>query len=182
MCRPEHARRHRAPAGAGRRVILAALLLALGANATVIDSRVKVPGDEAALLGLDTAADLGFEYRDMTDAPEFLYNLYLTYDMVETGTKVGLFYTVQGDTLVTGASRLQGNFVPNVYAKQYDTLNLSVAQRLGPFLTLQAQAKNLTNPSIEEVYRSDLIGGDVTRRSYTKGIEYAISLSAEFSF
>ena len=33
MCRPEHARRHRAPAGAGRRVILAALLLALGANA-----------------------------------------------------------------------------------------------------------------------------------------------------
>ena len=39
-----------------------------------------------------------------------------------------------------------------------------------------------TNPSIEEVYRSPYIGEDVTKTSYTKGIEYSIGLSAEFTF
>jgi hypothetical protein len=89
---------------------------------------------------------------------------------------------VQGDTLVAGATESGGNFVPSVYATQYDTLNLSLVQKLGSYLTLQLQAKNLTNPEIQEVYRSKYIGDDVTKTSYTKGIEYSLSLGARFSF
>ena len=63
--------------------------------------------------------------RDMTNAPEHLYNLYLTYDIAAAGTQFALFYTVQGDTLVAGAGQSHGNFVPSVYAKEYDTLNLT---------------------------------------------------------
>lgn len=155
--------------------------LTLGANATFISSQVTLPADEAA--GFDQPNILApMSNRDMTNAPDHLYNLYMTYDSALTGTQVGLFYTVQGDTLLAGAGQSNGNFVPNVYASEYDTLNLSVSQSLGKHFKLQFQAKNLTNPAIETVYRSRFIGGDVTKTSFTKGIEYSIGLSAEFTF
>jgi hypothetical protein len=58
---------------------------------------------------------------------------------------------------------------------------MSVSQKLWKYFKLQFQAKNLTNPKIEEVYRSEFIGDDVRKTSYTKGIEYSLSLGAQFS-
>ena len=46
---------------------------------------------------------------------------------------------------------------------------------------LKFSAKNLTNPEIEEYYRSDLIN-DIVRRSYQRGIDFSISIGAEFEF
>ncbi|MCA9295788.1 MAG: TonB-dependent receptor, partial [Phycisphaerales bacterium] len=120
--------------------------------------------------------------RDMTNAPEHLYNLYVTYDSEDTGTQASLFYSVRGDTLLAGAGQSNGNFVPSVYSESVGTLNFSVSQKLGKYITLTFQAKNLTNPSFTEVYRSDYIGPDVLKTSYSKGIEYAIGLRAEFQF
>ena len=155
--------------------------IAAGANATLIESEVTLPADEAAVFA-GPAIGAPFTTREMTSAPEHLYNLYLTYDQVELGTQLALFYTVQGDTLVAGAGVSDGGFVPNVFAAQYDTLNASFTQKLGRYLKLQIQAKNLTNPEIEEVYRSGFIGGDVTKSSFTRGIDYSIGLSASFAF
>ena len=148
--------------------------LTLGANATFIDSEVTLPADEAAeLAGIAVPQPT----RDMTSAPDYLYNLYLTWEPPESDTQIGLFYSVQGDTLVAGAGT-QGNvFVPSVYAEDYGTLNFSIAHRIGRNVKLQFQAKNLTDPEIEEVYRSDFIDGDVTKTSYTRGREYSLGLS-----
>jgi hypothetical protein len=120
--------------------------------------------------------------RDMTNAPDHLYNFYATYDFAPTETQFALFYTVQGDTLLAGAGVATGHFVPSVYAKEYDTLNVSVVQKLGQYTKLQFQAKNLTNARIETVYRSPYIGPDVTHTSYSKGIEYSLALIMEFKF
>ncbi len=155
--------------------------LSLGANATLIDSEVTLPDDEAAGFALPNIA-VPLTKRDMTNAPEHIFNVYLTWDLTSTGTRAALFYTLQGDTLIAGAGEAGGNFVPSLYATQYGTLNLSVEQKIGEHLKLQFQAKNLTNEEIETVYRSDVIGGDVRRTSYTKGIEFALGLSAEFEF
>lgn len=155
--------------------------LSAGANATFIESEVTLPADEAAAFE-DPAIAAPMRSRDMTNAPEHLYNLYLTWDVPDSGAQFGLFYTVQGDTLVAGAGESDGNFVPSVYAREYDTLNFSASQQLGKFLKLQFQAKNLTNPEIEEVYRADTIDGDVRKSSFTKGIDYSLGLSATFSF
>jgi TonB-dependent receptor len=152
--------------------------LSIGANATFIDAEVTLPeADAAEFAGLLLQAPM--PQRDMTNAPEHLYNLYLTYDVPGTRTQAGLFYVVQGDTLVAGAGEQDGNLVPNVYALEYDTLNFSLSHVFGERFKLQFQAKNLTNPTIEEVYRSEFIGDDVTRTSYTKGIEYSLGLSAK---
>jgi TonB-dependent receptor len=154
---------------------------AVGANATFIQSEVTLPADEAAMLSAP-GIEAPTATRDMTNAPNHLYNLYLTYDLPTFGTQFGLFYTVQGDTLLAGAGVSLGNFVPSVYSLQYDTLNFTLTQRLGKYLTLGFQAKNLTNPAIQTVYRSQYIGDDVLKSTYTKGVELSVALSASFGF
>jgi TonB-dependent receptor len=154
--------------------------LSLGGNATFIDSEVDLPADEQAGFMLPNI-QAPMSSRDMTNAPEHLYNLFLTYDHERAGLQFGLFYTVQGDTLIAGAGQSNGNYVPSVYATEYGTLNLSVVQRLGQYFKLQVQAKNLTDPDIETVYRSAYIGDDVTKTSFSKGIEYSISLGFNIS-
>jgi len=151
--------------------------LSLGANATFIDSEVTLPADEADEL---EAAGFPMPTRDMVNAPEYLYNLYLTYDLADTGTQAALFYTVQGDTLLSGANHVESplnRLQPSIYAKEYGTLNFSLAGKIGKHWRVQFQAKNLTNPSIEEFYRSDFIADDVTKSSFKKGREFSIGLA-----
>ncbi|MCB9881404.1 MAG: carboxypeptidase regulatory-like domain-containing protein [Planctomycetes bacterium] len=155
--------------------------LSVGANATFIQSRVYLPKEERAGFN-DPGIAAPLKSRDMTGTPEYLYNLYMTYELADLGTQFGLFYTVQGDTLAAGAGQANGNFVPNLYAKEFDSLNLSIGQRLGDHFRLQFQAKNLTNPSIDTVYRSRYIGKDVRRASFQRGIDLSIALTAEFRF
>jgi outer membrane receptor protein involved in Fe transport len=150
--------------------------LAVGANATFINSEVTLSADEASELA---ALEVPITTRDMTNAPDHLYNFYVTWDF-PTRTQVALFYTVTGDTLVAGDGESDGNYIPAVYAKEYGSLNLSVSQKIGERVTLQFQGKNLTNPRIQEVYRSDFINGDVTKTSYTRGREYSLGVSIRF--
>jgi TonB-dependent receptor len=149
---------------------------AVGANATLIDSAVRLTDDE-----IQAFEDLQVPIteRDMTNAPEYLTNLFLTYDIDATGTQLGAFWTVQGDTLVSGAGVAANNFVPSIYARRFDSLNLSVSQRLGKYFKLQFQIKNVTDPLLRTVYRSEYIGDDVTNTSYSRGLEYALALTAE---
>lgn len=152
-----------------------------GANATWIRSEVTLPEDEAAGFLLPNIA-APMPTRDMTNAPEYLVNFYLTYDIPDWGTQLAVFYTRQGDALTSGAGQATGNYVPNIYALGYDTLNASISQMLGKHVRLQFQAKNLTNPDIQTAYRSDYIGADVLRTSYTQGIEYSFSIGFELRF
>jgi hypothetical protein len=117
----------------------------------------------------------------MLNAPEYLYNLGLTFDNEATGLATALFYSVSGDTLVAGAGIAQGTqFVPDVYQTEVGTLNFSLSQRLGPGLQVQFQARNLTNPEIQEVYRSEFIGPDVLRSTFTRGIDFSLGLTFTF--
>ena len=155
--------------------------LQVGANATFISSEVFLPEDEIAAFNLPNIA-APTTSRDMTNAPERLFNVYLTYDLEATRTQFAVFYTVQGDTLVAGAGSFDGHYVPDVYALEYGTLNFSVTQKLGEHFALQFQAKNLLNPDIETVYRSVYTGPDALKTSTSAGAEFSLTLSAEFTF
>jgi hypothetical protein len=155
--------------------------LSVGANATFIDSEVTLPPEEAA--GFDGPGILApMHTRAMTNAPEHLYNLNATYDIAASGTQLSLFWSVQGDTLLAGAGQSSGNFVPSLYAREYGTLNAGVSQKLGEHFKLQFQAKNLTNPEIQTVYRSEFIGADVRHSSFTKGVDLSLMIGGEFKF
>lgn len=147
----------------------------VGANATFIDSEVTIP-EALQELFEDEAILAPQSKRDATGAPEYLYNLFLAYDSVGTGTQAAIFYTVTGDTLFAGAGVADGNFVPDIYEKEYDTLNLSISKRLGRYFQLTFKAKNLTNPEIQTIYRSAYIPGDATRTSFTRGVEFSLAV------
>jgi hypothetical protein len=155
--------------------------LGVGGNMTLIDSEVTLPEDEAAAFR-EPNIQAPMTSRDMTNAPEFLYNAYITYDSAWSGTKLGLFYTVQGDTLRAGAGESDGNFVPNVYELEYDTLNFSASQDLGKGFKLDFKLKNLTDSARETVYRSQYIGDDVTKTRFSKGIDWSLAITAEIIF
>jgi TonB-dependent receptor len=150
----------------------------VGANATFINSDVTLPADEAAQFAAP-GIDVHLTHRDMTNAPDHLFNLYLTYDTADAQSQFALFYTVTGDALVAGAGQANGHFVPNVYATQYGTLNFSAMHHLSERTTLKFEAKNLTNPQIQEVYRADGIP-DAVKTSYTKGREFTLGVSIRF--
>lgn len=156
--------------------------LSLGANYTLINSEVTLPEEEAAQFR-DPNINAPITTRDATNAPEYLYNLYSIYNLKKLGlpdTEATVFYTVRGDTLIAGPGTSVGNFVPAIYEKEYGTLNAGVSHKIAPGWTIKAQAKNILDPEIETVYRSEFIDGDVTRTSYQKGIEYSFGLSASF--
>lgn len=155
--------------------------LAVGANATFIDSEVTFPQDQ---LDEFAAANLPFfgDTRDATNAPDYLYNLYATYDVASTQTQFGLFYTVQGDTLVAGDSTSQFNYIPAIYQSSFGTLNATISQRLTKNVSLRVAARNITNPDIEQVYRSPLVEGETVFTSFTRGVEYSVGISANFTF
>ena len=144
--------------------------IGVGANATLIDSEVTLPN----------ANSVGASSRDMSHAPDHLYNIFMTYDFPNEATKCGLFYTVRGDTLVAGAASSDGNIIPNVYETEYGTLNFTASHRFNDVWKLSFKATNLLNPKIQTVYRDDRSGVDTVKTSYTKGMDFTVSLSASF--
>lgn len=151
--------------------------LSLGANATIIESEVQVNDNQIT-------APINQTSRPMLNAPDQLINLFAVYSNEDTGTDIGLFYTIRGDTLVAGASAqpsATGSFIPNLFETQYDTLNFTIAQKLGEHFKIKFSAKNLTDPDIQRVYRSP-ITPETVQSSYNKGISFSVSLSAQFEF
>lgn len=154
--------------------------VSVGANATMIESEVTRPDKEVAgqkLWNVDAGTS-----RDMMNAPEHLYNFYATYNIPDLGTKLGIFYTVRGDTLIAGDNvSPTGKYTPSVYEKEYGTLNLSLTQDFGEDWKLKFQAKNLLDPDIQTVYRSKHCKEeDTIKTSYKKGVDFSLSLGAKF--
>ncbi|MBL8749819.1 MAG: TonB-dependent receptor [Planctomycetes bacterium] len=152
-----------------------------GGNLTQIEARVNLPDSEIQQFRSLHGRDPSFS-RDMTSAPDWLWNLFVTWDVALTKTQIGLFYTVQGDTLVQGSGPSNTTFVPPTYLTRFDTLNLSVAQKLGENVRLVFAAKNITDSEQREVYRSEFIASDVLRRRSSDGIDFSLTLGGEIRF
>lgn len=156
--------------------------LSLGVNATFISSEVTLPESEARLFEQPNIR-APMPTRDMTNAPERLFNWFATYELDALGWKgaqAAVFYSVRGDTLIAGAGQSGGHFVPSVYETEYGTLNLSLSQKVGEHFSAKFQVKNLTDPEIQTVYRSAYIDEDVVKTSYRKGVEFSLGISVKF--
>jgi len=156
--------------------------ITIGGNASFIDSAARFP-DQSVEQFADSSIGLDLQTTDMTGAPSYLYNLYATLGLRETGTDVGIFWTAQGDTLIAAAS-VNGNqqFVPSIYASPVATLNFTVTQQLFDHFQIFFKAKNLNNPEIRTVYRTPDGRNEVLNTSYTSGIDYSIGIAARFVF
>ena len=150
--------------------------LSLGANFTKINATVRVPQQLRSGLsqhGLDQAR------RDMEGQPEYLLNVNLTYDIAEWGTSIGFFYNRRGDMLKSGAAVGDIGATPNIYLRAMGTSNLSLSQEFAEHWRLRLMAKNLTHPTVEEIYRYP-DGTETTRRRYKEGVEYSFSMGCSW--
>ncbi len=159
--------------------------LDLGANLTLIDAEVDAAGteiDDLLAAGLDEIVEAEYDdgKRDMMGTPEYLYNLNATYTIPKVNTELGLFYTVKGDALKAAGTQENGNYFPHVYEKSYGTLNFSLSQRLGEHFKLSFKVKNILDPDIETVYRSNYTSEEVAKTSYRKGVEYSAGISGNW--
>ena len=153
--------------------------LTLGFNMTVLRSEVTLPKSEQ-----ESFEQIGFPIttRDMSGTPAFLMNANVAYEFEDLGTQLALFYTMTGDTLETGAGVDSGNFVPSIYALSYGTLNFTLGQKLGEHFMLSFQAKNILNPEIQTVYRSEYLPNDILSTSFTAGVDFTVGLSFRMEF
>ena len=158
--------------------------LSLGANATFLNARVTATDGEIERLEALPGAEV-VRRRDATGTPEFLYNLYLTYDYQPAQTRLSLFYTVEGETLLAGGGRprsTDSEIFPSIYQSEIETLNFTWQQGIGRWLNFRFQARNLTNPGIQEVYRGFGLTEDVRRSYFTRGIDFSFSLGGSINF
>ncbi|MFK7740372.1 MAG: TonB-dependent receptor [Planctomycetota bacterium] len=155
--------------------------LTAGGNSTWIDATVRRPDFEVLQFeqfqGVRPATT-----RDMTDAPNYLWNLFLTYDVPATGSSFGAFYTVTGDALVQGPGPSNVAFIPATYERDYDNLSVTFQQDLGRGVRLSLSANNLTNAIRQQFYSTEYLAEDVVRREYTTGITYSLSIGGEIRF
>ena len=145
----------------------------LGANYTFIEAKVRIPEVQRSGLAFH---ELDQFSRDMEGQPAYLFNVNLTFNKEEWGTTAGVFYNVRGDMLRAGAAVGDRGATPNIYELARETLNLSFQQKIGRHLSLTLQAKNVTDPTIEEVYREP-DGTETNRRRGREGIRYSVSVS-----
>jgi outer membrane receptor protein involved in Fe transport len=120
---------------------------------------------------------LGQSERDMEGQPVFLWNINVMYDIEPWGTSAGLFYTVRGDMLRSGAAIGEKGATPNIYSKELASVNLSLSQEFAKRWKFTFQVKNVTDPWVEEVYRAP-DGTAVQRRKYREGVTYSFGLGA----
>lgn len=149
--------------------------LTFGANYTMIDAKVQIPDG----LQNDLAAhDMAAEERDMEGQPAYLANVNLTYDF-GYGTSVSLFYNRRGDMLKTGAAIGEDGATPDVYLLAKHSLDLGIQQKIGKHLTATFRIKNMAEQDVHEVYRLP-DGTEITKRIYSEGIAYALSIGGSW--
>jgi outer membrane receptor protein involved in Fe transport len=153
--------------------------LTVGANATFLRTEADLSDQ---IVGELQEQGVFRTTRPITNAPERLYNIFANWDVPYTGTSVTIFYTVTGDTLIAGSGEANGQFIPDVYRKEFENLNFTLSQRLGPYLNLRFQAKNITNPTIRTEYRIESIERPTTETSFSTGVDYSLSLGGEIRF
>jgi TonB-dependent receptor len=151
----------------------------VGANYTFIDAKVTVPQsaeDNLNRYGVGETT-LGQSERDMEGQPAYLWNINVMYDIEPWGTSAGLFYTVRGDMLKSGAAIGDRGATPNIYSEKLATVNFSLSKEFAKRWKFTFQAKNLIDPLVDEVYRAP-DGTEVLRRSYREGVSYSFQVGA----
>jgi TonB-dependent receptor len=125
--------------------------LTLGLNATWMDTEVDLPPEERASLA---AYGLDQPTRQLQGQPDYVGNINVVYDNADSGTSIGAFYNLTGETLVSGAGRGQTDGTPDIFEKAYGTLDLSLSQLFLKRLTVTVRFKNLLTPTRTSVYRT----------------------------
>lgn len=143
----------------------------LGFNAALIKSEVELLSFEQTV-----RANYGetSQTRSLYDQPDYILNADLTWVQPEWGTTLTVSGGVVGERLIA-----VGTFAPDEFLKPAPSLDVFVTQNLGRRWKLRASAKNLLDPEFE-VAQKWPTAGPLVRTSFTKGMEFGLSLGFSY--
>ena len=152
--------------------------LGLGTNLTVMSSQVTLSDSDAQALA---TYGVNETTQPMTATPDFIWNINATYQYEPWGTQIGIFYNLQGQSLISAANPYTTLLTPAIYQLSYGTLNFTCSQEIIEGLRFSLAAKNILNPEIQTQYQtSEGITG--LQSSYTAGIDFSIGLTYQITF
>ncbi len=127
--------------------------LSINANTSIIKSSQVYSDSERNLreLGLREGETLGND-RELQGQSPYLINAGVSYEGIENGLQMGLFYNVQGKTL-----QVVGNgFVPDVYTMPYNNLNFNLTKSFGENRnqSINFKISNILHDDVESQYES----------------------------
>lgn len=125
----------------------------LNGNVTLVESQIEMTDREFnARKTFERNGESIKNTRRMAGQAPFMINFGLSYNNINSGTDIGLYYNVKGSTLYIVGSGLY----PDIYAEPFESLNLTANQTIGKDkrTSISFKVTNLLNDVREEVYRS----------------------------
>ncbi len=134
-------------------------------NYTDIHSEVELDDDSAEY-------DLN---RPLQGQPDYIANIQLGYDHLDSGQELTLVFNRKGKELVIVTPAVGSN-VTNVYSEPYDDLKLIYTKRFGDDLKLSLSGENILDSEKRQYYEKY----DKAYLSYKPGVKYKLKVSYQF--
>jgi TonB-dependent receptor len=147
--------------------------ISLGGNFSLVRSEVDIPEEEMVLiLASDPGAD---NSRQLVGQSPYLINLNAVYENIETGTAIGLYYTVFGDRLLA----VTEGATPDVFEEARADLDLTVSRKVSPDFRMKLSAKNLLGTDMRQI--QSFKGTDYEYLSYSRSRTFSLGLTYEIN-
>lgn len=145
----------------------------LGGNLSLVRSEVDVPKEEMIIiLASDPEAN---NSRQLIGQSPYLVNLNAVYENVETGTAIGLYYTVFGDRLLA----VTEGATPDVFEQARADLDLTVSRKVSRDFRMKFSAKNLLGTDMRQI--QSFKGTDYEYLSYSRSRTFSLGLTYEIN-
>ena len=147
--------------------------ISLGGNFSLVRSEVDIPEEELVLI---QASDPGADNsRRLVGQSPYLINLNAVYENIETGTAIGLYYTVFGDRLLA----VTEGATPDVFEEARADLDLTVSRKVSRDFRMKLSAKNLLGTDMRQI--QSFKGTDYEYLSYSRSRTFSLGLTYEIN-
>ncbi len=147
--------------------------ISLGGNLSLVQSQVDIPQEEMVIiLASDRDAD---DTRQLVGQSPYIVNLNAVYENIETGTAIGLYYTVFGDRLLA----VTEGATPDVFEEARADLDLTVSRKVSRDFRMKLSAKNLLGTDMRQI--QSFKGTDYEYLSHSRSRTFSLGLTYEIN-
>jgi len=140
----------------------------IGANVSLIDSKVNIPADELTVIRQnDPNAE---STRHLQGQSPYLLNIDFGYDNQISGTYVSLFYNVFGDRL----AEVSIGGTPDVFERSRPVLDFTASQNVFTNFNIKLSIKNILNSPYKLTH--EFKGSEFIRTEYKSGTSFSFGI------
>ncbi|MEM6525933.1 MAG: TonB-dependent receptor [Bacteroidota bacterium] len=113
--------------------------------------------------------------REMAGQAPYVINAGITYENIDNGLDAGIFYNVQGPTLLV----VGGSLFPDVFTEPFHSLNFNLNKRFGESLGVNLSVSNVLN-DVREQFFQNFEAEDQYFERWSPGTSIGVGISYSF--